>query len=280
MNTPTEIRIENPQFLKKAPNVYHCFLVLGRSYMSYALMDEAHATVFAVYHFDFQHQVIGKNDFDRIFSEKHIQKAAKYYLAINTQKQTIVPSSLYVSKEKELYTEHLFELTDEETLFEKSLGEDYTSLFALKNNSVNYFKSRLSNLELFDVSASVLKAYPSNFSSKHSTHLFIHTLAEATVISLYENQELKFHKRYSQANENDVLYYTLNTLQQFGLQPADTHVKLHGESAVCDNVFELFDGRFGEVNFCSRLHEFAFPEDLYQHPSHYFFNLFSLVLCV
>ena len=281
MNTPNEIRIDNPQFLKKQPSVYNCFIVLGKSYLSYALLDQANATVFAVKHFDYKHQVIGKSDFDHIFSDKYIQKATRYYLAVNTQKRTLVPAALYDDTKKENYIQHQFEIGQEESLHDMHIANEFVSIFALKNDSVNYFKSRLTKVSFYDASACVLKTYPKHFSSGKKIQCFISISAESTTLSIYLTQKLILHKSYSSATENDIIYHTLNALQQLELQPQDTHFHLHGENMeLAVKVFDLLDGRVGELSYINRPHEIAFPEDLYAKPPHYFFNLFSLVLCV
>lgn len=281
MNTPNDIRIDNPQFLKKQPSSYNCYIILGKSYLSCALIDEANTTVFGVRHFDYKNQIIGKNDFEQIFSDKYIQKASRYYLAINAQKRTIAPSTLVNENQIEKYIQHQFELNEEESLHLMHVANEFCSIFALKKDSVNYFKNRLSQVSIYDANACVLKTYPKHFSANKETQCFISASNESTTISVYHQQKLLFHRSYVNAGEAEILYHTFNALKQFALKAENTHVQLHGENAkLLESIHQLFEGRVGELGYIHRIHEISFPEDLYAQPQFYFFNLFSLVLCV
>lgn len=281
MNTPNEIRIDNPQFLKKQPLAYNCFITLGKNFLSYALLDEANSSVFAIRHFDFKHQVIGKNDFELMFSDKFIQKASQFHLAINTQKRTLAPSHVVDVNHLEMYIQHQFELDKEETLYHMAVNHEFSSIFTLKMDTVNFLKNRLPKVDFYDASATMLKTYPKHFSANRNIHCFISVATESSTITVYQSQKLIFHKSFPNATEYDLLYHTLNVVKQFKLPTEETHVQLHGENAnLTTRTHELFEGRFGELGYINRLHEIAFPEDMYSHPSHYFFNLFSLVSCV
>lgn len=281
MNTPNEIRIDNPQFLKKQPSIYDCFMLLGKSYLSYALLDESHNLVLAVRHYDFKDQVIGKNDFDTIFGDKHLQKAKKFHLGIQSQKRTLVPTSLYDADNKNSYFKHQFEIEDNETIFEMPLSQQkVVSLFALKNDSVAFFKNRLNNISFHDAAASVLKTYPQHSLDSSNSNLFLSISQEATTITLYHQKKIYLHKSFPNLKEADILFVVLHSLSQFSIPAGEVDIHLHGEGTLVNDLDKVMQGRFASVTFLNRIHEISYPEELFAQPSYYFFNLFSLVSCV
>lgn len=280
MATQASIQIDNPQFVKKTPSRYDCFILLGKNYLNYALLDEEHTVVYAIRHFEFKNQAIGKSDFDEILSDRTLQKSTRFFMAVDTLKTTLVPNELYSSTSKSNYIKHLFDLTNEEELHEMKLNNDLTDLFVLKKDSVQYLKNRLRNVSFFDANASVLATYPTHLHSEDESSLFVALKHNAATLTVYKSKQLVHHQVYTYTVLEDILFYIANIVKQQNLNTKTIGIHIHGESSNGQQAHELLSNHFNHVRFCSRLHELSYPEELFSQPSHYFFNLFSLVLCV
>ncbi len=273
------IHIDNPQFIKKNNDRYDCFIVLGKNYLNYVLMNEDHSVVFSIKHFDFKNQVIGKSDFDEILADRILQKSSKFYVAIDSLKTTLVPNEFYRTSTIELYTKHLFELAQEEELHEMKIGSQLTSIYALKKESTQYLKNRLRQVEFSDPSSCLLSSYPKQIHSDDEHSIFINAKPDSAVFTIYKGKELLLHKVVSYFSINELVFHVVNSATQYNMKATTIGINVHGESNQCSLLYDELKNHY-TTRYCSRLHEFAYPEELYNYPSHYFFNLFSFALCV
>jgi hypothetical protein len=280
MATQASIQIDNPQFVKKIPSRYDCFILLGKNYLNYALLDEEHAIVYTIRHFDFKNQTIGKSDFDEILSDRTLQKSTRFFMAVDTLKTTLIPNEFYTSTSKLDYIKHLFDLTNEEELHEMKLNNDMTDLFVLKKDSIQYLKNRLRNVLFFDANASVLNTYPTHIHTEDESSIFVALKHSSVTLTTYKSKQLIHHQVYSFSDLDDILFYIANIIKHQNLNAKTIGIHVQGESSNIQQAHDLLSNHFNHVRFCSRLHELSYPEELFSQPSHYFFNLFSLVLCV
>lgn len=279
MSMPDAIRCDNPQFLKKAPGPYDCLIVLGKSYLAYALVDEARTSVWSV---RWQHRKgppMGKSDFDAILGERKVQQAGRFFLAIDNERHTLVPAALYQADKRHLYTQHLFETGSGEELHEQNIGPDIVSLFALKTDSVQYFMKRLRHVHFYHASAVPLLAYAQELDEKAAHTVFLSDTPDGFTLTLYKGKDLQWQQVFRGEAADDRLYHLANLHQQLSLDPAQTTVVLHGETTQTDVVAALLQTQYGTVRYAGRLPELSIPEDLHQWPAHYFYTLFALIPC-
>jgi len=276
--TPT-IQIDNPQFLKNPPAVYDCIILLGKNYLTYALLDEPHTTVWAIRHHDFGKQAVGKGDFDQLLSERLVQKATRYFLAVDTVKHCTLPAALYQADKKQVYSHHLFETGMDEELREMNIGSEWVSLFALKKDSVLFFNQRIRNLTFMNAAAVVLSAYPAHVDSAAEQTIFVRYTGEGFSLTIFRQNELQFHQSYAGFQTDNLVYHLANLSARLSLDSNKTSVLFHGESEQATQAVALLDAQYYRVGYCNRIHEFATPDDLFTQPAHYFFTLFALAQC-
>lgn len=279
MSMPDAIRCDNPQFLKKAPDPYDCLIVLGKSYLAYALVDEARTTVWSV---RWQHRKghpMGKTDFDALLGERKVQEAGRFFLAIDNERHTLVPAALYQADKRHIYTQHLFETGIGEELHEQNIGKDLVSLFALKTDSVQYFLKRLRHVQFFHAAAAPLLAYAQALNEKKDPTVFLSDTPDGFTLTLFKGKDLQWQQIFRGEAADDRLYHLANIHQQMALDPAQTDVVLHGASAQTDVVAALLQTQYGTVRYADHRPEVCIPEDLHRWPAHYFYTLFALIPC-
>ncbi len=273
------IHIDNPQFIKKNAEKYDCFILLGKNYMNYVLMNEEHSIVYSIKHVDFKNQVIGKSDFDEILADRILLKSNRFYIAIDSLKTAIIPIEFHNIDSNELYTQYQFELAQEEELYEMEIRNQYVALFTLKKESIQYLKNRLRAVEFSDAGACLLSAYPLQIHSEDEHTFFANIKSDSAILTVYQDKKLLLHKVYPYQSIHELVYHIANIATQFNMNNETIGININGESTQCNIMYDELKNHY-TTRYCSRLHEFAYPEELYKYPAHYFFNLFSFALCV
>jgi hypothetical protein len=275
-----QIQIDNPQFLKKTPQAFDCFILLGKHYITYMMMNQSHDIVYTVRHKSYQNQVIAKHDFDEILADRLVKKASKIFLAIDAQKNTIVPTEFYIPKDRELYIEHLFEIAPEEELHEMNILDEMKSLFCLKKDSVQFLKSRLRNVTFLESSACLLSVYPAHIHSQDVYSIFISVKEDIATLSIYKGIALQLHNVHTYQAKEDIVFFVANYIDKLSIDQLTCGINLHGECDTTVQLHDIFASHFARVRYCSRLKELGYPEELFEYSPQYFFNLFSIAVCV
>jgi hypothetical protein len=78
----------------------------------------------------------------------------------------------------------------------------------------------------------------------------------------------------------DVLYHVTNVIQTKAIETSILSISLHGEGDMIKSIQELLSKHYHQVQFCGRISGIHYPDELYQQPTHHFFNLISALACV
>lgn len=145
---------------------------------------------------------------------------------------TLVPNSLFVSKDKSLYFKHLTKAVGtEDLLLEHGLSRlGATGVFALDKGLHFLLSLHFPQARILPFSAAYLDALLSLPLTTRRLCLFVHLYDEYLVLTLLDGSELRLHNHYRLSGENDLLHYCLLAMKQFDMQPETDPVYVSGYS--------------------------------------------------
>jgi hypothetical protein len=279
MSITANISIENNIHRPKPQQKAKCYVVLGKNFLSYVLTSSDTKNIFAIKHFYTKNEVIGKNDFNEIFSESLCNQVTQFYVCIDSPKSTLIPKTLFEKKDAEIFLQAIHPIEAEEQVCVQTLKQEIINLFAIKKATIQFLESKLKQVLFFDANACLLETYPDHILKENPHTLFIACKDESFTLSFYKKNQLILHQLIDDSNEKDVLYYVANATKQFDIPNQTLHIHLHGESPMVETCQKQLATYYTTVRTITRIKEVQYPEMLYAKPTHYFFTLFSFVTC-
>lgn len=95
-------------------------------------------------------------------------------------------------------------------------------------------------------------------------------------VIIKENQTLKFYNIFSWSSNEDVLYFLLFSMDQFGINNANATVAFAGNIKADDNLFKLLKKQIKNLQFVNSK---ALTKPVENLPNHYFFHVLNKHLC-
>ncbi|MBL7754225.1 MAG: DUF3822 family protein [Chitinophagaceae bacterium] len=275
---PTYIIEEKSSILHTEREII-CSILFGRSYISYVFSNPERTAIYLVKHFDLQNQVLGKSDFDEMLFDLFIKKALSVRLAIDSQKVSLMPSK-HSKKLGPDFFATLFEQWPEEAVYQQNASADCQLFYSLKKKTVEFLQQRIQDLILVDSTLPLLKIYPEYCNRDCPVNLFIAVKEEHFYLTvLNEDSSFSLHQSHPYQQAEDVLFSVAQVIFNMQAQADSVGIQIHGEVSSTDSVIELLRSYYPGTRPMRRIKSLQYPEELFQHPSYYFFNLFALVSC-
>ncbi len=258
---------------------FSCSLLVGKNYLSYVISDTEFKNLYQLKHYYFENKVLGKNDFNAIFSDPVFSKIKRMKIAIDSSKSTLVPTSLFSKTNQNDYFGLIYDLAPEEELHTQQLTGNMTSIFCLKKSTIAFLRAKSSDVTFYDASSCLLNTYPALLNNEESHIFFVCVKDDCATLSIYLNKALLLHQVYSDITTSDITYHIANFISVHQLNKENVSIQLHGESKRLIDVSEELNRYFPNVKYCNRVSALKYPDTMLAHPTHYFFNLLSLVTC-
>ena len=254
-------------------------MVIGRNYLSYALMNKQGTELLSLQHEYKEGTVLGKNDFSHHFSNLQGLSIDRFHLAIDSAKSTLVPAAFYLEAENQIYLEMMHEIGLEETVLTQTISNQHKSLYAVKKATLNFLSAAFPYALFYDAATCLLNTYSKQLDEHQECTLFLNIKDESATLTAYQNKQLRLHQVYAECSTTDILYYVAKYVSVNSLEAEKIKLVLHGESRRMDEVMEQLSNYFVDAQWGKRSGRFSVPRDMDQQPDHYFINLFSLIQC-
>lgn len=256
-------------------------LVAGKSFM-HAVLGADHKKVISLSHIDFSSGVnTEEEEADRfMFMVNNFRLASKKFRSVNicilNSSFTIIP--LAYSRE----ADHRLLLG-----FNTGLQVQKGLRHELHDVQFSYTVSPalLSAIERSFPSASLRHSGAVSLGLLFSQHslagkqLFIHIAEGQLELSARSSAGLLFYNVFDYSSSEDVLYYLLFMMEQFGLDPAVTRAAIAAQRPVDDDLLRTIAKYIPGAAFCVNDPSVAMPDELRQMPAHYYFTLLNQHLC-
>ncbi len=134
-----------------------------------------------------------------------------------------------------------------------------------------YFSSAYYN-HIYSLMANVVK-YPGN-------HLYCIFSEGQLKALLVKDSKLQMMQHFDYKTPEDVVFHLLKLCKSFDVNVNDTILQLSGLIEADSALYIELCKYFLQVQFDTLTDIYQYPEEIFQHPAHYFSHLFSLAACV
>lgn len=109
--------------------------------------------------------------------------------------------------------------------------------------------------------------------------LFLNIYDEFIELAAKNKNDLLFYNIFNYDTNEDILYYLLFMMEQFGLDPLTMRLGIAAQRPVDDDIFKSIKKYIKQVDFCSPDPSVILNGDLSKLPGHYYFTLLNQHLC-
>lgn len=280
MSLQNHIFIDNTHLLEKADDNVISFITLGKNYIHYSISDEGKNNMIFVKTIYNAAGTVGLAEFDTLLSDNILRKSSVVHIAIDSAKQTLLPTQFLADNNREAYFNHIYEIEKGEEILSQKVNDEITELYVIKKGTLSYLKSEFSNIKIYSHSACILKSYVQAAAGlKENNSVFIHTAHDSFYFTLFSNGKLHFYQSFDLISSSDVLYCLLNVLQLQQVEMNEVKVYLTGFSHIQNEIADLLGNYF----ITGTIDESTFGRkipDTPAFPMHILFNQYSLISCV
>ncbi len=278
MSLQNHIFIDNTHLLKKVNGNLISFITLGKNYIHYSISNESKNDLYFVKTIYNESGTVGQAEFNSLLSDHLLRKSSLVHIAIDTAKQTLLPTCFLADNNREAYFNHIYEIEKEEEILVQQVNDEITELYVIKKATRSYLKSEFPSIKIYSHSACILKSYiQATEKLKEKNVVFIHTSHDSFYFTLFKNGKLHFYQAFDLISSSDVLYCLLNVLQLQQIEMNDVKVFITGFSHIQNEIADLLGNYF----ITGTLNENAFDKIsvITAFPMHILFNQYSLISC-
>jgi hypothetical protein len=120
------------------------------------------------------------------------------------------------------------------------------------------------------------------FFSQHSltsADLFLNIVGNQMELMARKNSQLLFYNIFKHQSEEDILYYLLFAMEQFGFEPSRTQLAVAGDRMAIDPLFTSISRYVRHLSFCAQDASLSLKGEFAKLPSHAYFHLLNQHLC-
>lgn len=268
-------------FLKKNATTYNLSVLIGADRFSFLLLDKKQ-NVIVLRSYSLEESQDIKTFFRKTYLQDEILKLnyASVKVAVNNAKHTLVPSSLFDSKEMITYLEKVIELDPSDKVKVNDLHFiDAKNIFAFDREIESLITESFKNARLFHGSTAFIEGAYLLAEKQEGFNLYINVMNRKLNILLFEKKNLLFNNSFSFQNVRDFVYYVMLVLDQFKVNPEAVQVFLCGQIMRESEIFKLLYRYIKNIDFLEAPEELRFRSQYEALNAYKFFDLFSLRLC-
>ncbi len=272
--------INTKRFALKNNVPYNAFIWLGKNFIQLAISKTENAKVEALQTYRKEKGNITKDEALEVFGLEIIKKAAHCYIGLESRKFTLIPIELYAQDQTETLLSKIYPIEAAETVASQKITPiKGNSIFTLKRGTKNLIENELKDHTIFHAPSSLLIAYQQLVPPNINIVSFARIQEDEILISVFQNKQLQLHTSFDIENIDDAIYAYFNSLEQLGLQKKNVTLNILGNHSQIDKFNALASANVASCKLVNRLPTLQYNEEIFNHPTHHFFNLFTLLLC-
>ncbi len=268
-------------FIRKNATLYDLSALIGTDRFSFLVLDK-NQNIIVLRSYSLEENADIKAFFRKTFLQDDILSLnfASTKVAINNSKHTLVPSSLYLEKEKATLLQNMVELHPSEKVNTDDLNFiDVKNVYAINQEIEDLINESFNNLKIFHGSTAFIQGAYFLTEKQESFHMYINVLNRKLDILLFEKKDLMFNNTFAFHNVKDFVYYVMLVLDQFKINPESIPVYLCGQIMRESEVFKLLFRYIKNVYFLDAPEQLRFRSKYEALNAYKFFDLFNLRLC-
>jgi len=268
---------------------YFCqlFILIGQQSLQYTILDTDKNMFIALA--DYQLPSAPKtpeifySQIRELISEDEIlqKKYHSVVIGLDSATHTLVPSPLFDKEQVKKYLEFNLIIQDDCMISAELIEEiDAYNIYGyppgLKEVIQKYFKE---SAVVHRSSAFLRAAYHHHKINPGLSDVFLQVREQYIDLVVFNDDKLVFFNAFPFRTKEDLLYFTLYTIEQLRLSPDSLQLILSGLIDAGSESFLLLEQYIRNISFAGYLSNFRFSALISQAPSHRHQELFALALC-
>lgn len=263
------------------------FILIGQESLQYCILDTEKNTFVALADFRLPSSPktpeVFYSHISQLISEEEVlqKKYPSIVIGIDTTMHTLVPSPLFDSDHSKNYLEFNFGLTGNGQVSADRLEEiDAYNVYAIPPGLSDVLQVNYREAAFFHRTSALIRAiYHHQKISPGPACLFLNVRDQFIDLISFEGVRLVYFNSYSCLSKEDMLYYTLYTLEQLKLRPDTVQLFISGMLDAGSDSYRLLEQYIRTVSFSNSLSSFDYSPLLNQLPAHRYQEIYALALC-
>ena len=276
-----QINLIDETFDKNQAHHYNFVIQYGLNGLSFCLLDTVKNKYVAFrYYPESQYNASNINQLltsDEIFSHTYKETLLLY----NGGQSTLVPIPYFdETKVPELYHFNFGKQDNAEYHFDRLPETLAVNIYVYPTETLKIFKEKIPALKVFHRTTPLIENLVQDSARWPRSKCFVSVHKGILDIGLAHLRKLDFFNSFMYREKTDIVYYILNTLEQFNLSPALTDVYLSVDIDKHEEIYEYLNGFLTHVKFIRPSEKFTFSYMFDDYVLTRFVNLFNLPSCV
>lgn len=266
---------------------YSLFAYSAVDCFSFALLENETNRFAGFRHYDFSHsKSINEtlNLLGKIIADEPLLKSTDYkrsILAVESRKNMIIPQSHFDIKHIQNYFALTFELQGNEDLFHEELHyTDAVNLYCMDSSLTYFIRHNFPNTVVRHYITAWLNSLLLKYKLRKETFMCVNILNKTINICVINNGKLIFYNTFQYFQEDDIMYYIMNVIEQLKLDTYSTKVEVSQGSNKQVDIRNMLNKYLRDIKFTDRTANHLFSYHFNSVPDHYFPVIFDLDLCV
>ncbi len=276
--------VEN-NFVKKYTDTYDLSILVGMDRFSF-LVSDPQQNILLMRSYAFVSGMSGLNQISDALKDIYIndellkQPYRTVKLGILNQRNTLVPSDLFVAEKKEVYLKNVVADLENDTLnFDilKPLG--MVNLYAANTDFINQIYGYFPNAKIHHAATSLILGHRKIAENRTGRQICLNVRQGLLQISLFDNKELLFYNSFIYQSSQDFIYYVMLVFDQFQLKPEGNTVHISGQIIQDSEIYHLLFRYIRHLEMMPVPDYYKFGKKRTEIEEYQYFDLFSLKLC-
>lgn len=262
-------------------------VMIGSGTFSYAVLAPLQRKFLALKSYSYQPRTVAMADLEmieQIFDADRLLFTAfkKVLLAFSSAENTLVPREFYQQQLRKDYLQAaLPHKTQDAVLADELADMGLVNVFSVDKDMLGFLRKEFSTDDVAHANTALLKAYRQDADHTAPEGIaYAEVQAQQFTLTVFAGGQLLMQHQYAHRGGLDIVYYTVNSLRQLGLSELKSRIKIGGALTKDSQVFIELSRFLPRIEWVYRPDGFLYIPKMVDMPSHQFFNLYALALCV
>ena len=270
-------------FSQKATQSYELHVLVGSDSVYYVVND-AQLNVLALksFHFDQRPDTTIAAGLRTAFFDDPLLKEPyrSTKIVFTTPHFTLIPTKFYDENQHAAYFENLTELIGfDQIVVDPIKNIDVQNIYLVDTQLVAAAKTILPTAQHHHIFTSLILGFQKIAEHRGGHQVFANIRDGFLQILFFDGRDLIFANSFAFRTPQDVIYFLLNTYEQFKLNADAIPLSISGSLTEHSDIFKYIYRYIRYVNFVPPPPYFRFGQQFTGIPAHFYFDLFSIKLC-
>lgn len=263
------------------------FILAGQASLQYCILDTERSTFVAVADYRLPSSPKTPESFyagiSQLISQEEIlqKKYPSVVIGLDTALHTLVPAPFYDTGLNGKYLEFNFGVAGNEQVCADKLEDlDAYNVYSVPQGMLDVFLRNYKEAAFFHRTSALIRAgFHNQKAFPGPASLYLNVREQFIDLLCFDSGRIAYFNSYSCLGIEDMLYYTLYTLEQLKLSPDSVQLYISGLLDAGSDSYRLLEQYVRKVSFTENPGSFNFSPLFTRQPSHRYLELFALALC-